>query len=136
VDRFAGHRLGGLAELDDADGLRRAARAVKAQVLADLPDLLERFADQVLARGGHVCWAPTAEDARRYVAGVVEAAGATRVAKSKSMATEEIELNAALEAAGAEVVETDLGEWIVQLAGEAPSHIIAPALHRDRHQIK
>ncbi len=140
VDRFASHRTTGLAELDSelggSDGLRRAARAAKQQVLADLPDLLERFADQVLARGGHVCWAPTADDARRYIVGVVEAAGATRVAKSKSMATEEIDLNPALEAAGKQVVETDLGEWIIQLAGETPSHIIAPALHRDRHQIR
>jgi L-lactate dehydrogenase complex protein LldF len=135
VDRFATHRVEGLAELEDADGLRSAARAAKQQVLADLPGLLERFADQVLARGGHVCWAPTAADARRYVTGVVRDHGATRVAKSKSMATEEIELNAELEAAGAEVVETDLGEWIIQLADETPSHIIAPALHRDRHQI-
>lgn len=136
VDRFAGHRLTGLAELDDADQLRRAARAAKQQVLADLPALLERFADRVLDLGGHVCWAPTAADARRYVVQVVEAAGATRVAKSKSMATEEIDLNPALAAAGARVVETDLGEWIIQLAGETPSHIIAPALHKDRHQIK
>jgi L-lactate dehydrogenase complex protein LldF len=136
VDRFASHRRAGLAELDDADGLRVAARAAKQQVLADLPNLLETFADRVLARGGNVCWAPSAEDARRYVVGVVEAAGASRVAKSKSMATEEIDLNPALEAAGTEVVETDLGEWIIQLAGETPSHIIAPALHKDRHQIK
>jgi L-lactate dehydrogenase complex protein LldF len=135
VDRFATHRREGLDELEDADGLRRAARAVKQQVLADLPGLLERFADQVLARGGHVCWAPTAEDARSYVVDVVERHRATRVAKSKSMATEEIDLNAALESAGAQVVETDLGEWIIQLADETPSHIIAPALHRDRHQI-
>ena len=109
---------------------------MKQQVLADLPALLEQFADRVTAMGGNVCWAPTAEDARRYVVDVVRAAGATRVAKSKSMATEEIDLNPALEAAGAEVVETDLGEWIIQLAGETPSHIIAPALHKDRHQIK
>jgi L-lactate dehydrogenase complex protein LldF len=135
VDRFATHRTEGLAELDDADGLRRAARAVKQQVLAGLPGLLERFADEVLARGGNVCWAPTADDARGYVVDVVRRHGATRVAKSKSMATEEIDLNSALEATGAEVVETDLGEWIIQLAGETPSHIIAPALHRDRHQI-
>jgi L-lactate dehydrogenase complex protein LldF len=136
VDRFATHRREGLAELVDADGLRRDARAAKGTVLADLPALLETFADQVLARGGHVCWAPRAEDARRYIVDVVARHGATRVAKSKSMATEEIDLNTALEAAGAEVVETDLGEWIIQLAGETPSHIIAPALHRDRHQIK
>ncbi|HET6951917.1 MAG TPA: LUD domain-containing protein, partial [Acidimicrobiales bacterium] len=140
VDRFASHRATGLAELESelggADGLRSAARAAKQQVLADLPNLLERFADQVLARGGYVCWAPRAEDARRYIVDVVGRHGATRVAKSKSMATEEIDLNPALEAAGAEVTETDLGEWIIQLAGETPSHIIAPALHRDRHQIK
>ncbi|MFO7279614.1 MAG: LutB/LldF family L-lactate oxidation iron-sulfur protein [Thermoanaerobacterales bacterium] len=141
VDRFASHRLRGLAELDDGQGggpdaLRRAARAVKADVLARLPDLLEQFADRVLDLGGHVCWAPTAADARRYVVEVVRSTGARRVAKSKSMATEEIDLNPALEAAGAEVVETDLGEWIVQLAGETPSHIIAPALHKDRHQIR
>jgi L-lactate dehydrogenase complex protein LldF len=136
VDRFSHHRTAGLAELDDAEGLRRAARAAKQQVLARLPELLEQFADQVLARGGDVCWAPTAEDARRYIVDVVAAAGATRVAKSKSMATEEIDLNPALEAAGAQVVETDLGEWIIQLAGETPSHIIAPAMHKDRHQIK
>jgi L-lactate dehydrogenase complex protein LldF len=135
VDRFATHRGEGLAELEDPDGLRSAARAVKQQVLADLPGLLERFADQVLARGGHVCWAPTAQEARSYVVDVVRRHGATRVAKSKSMATEEIDLNAALESAGAQVVETDLGEWIIQLADETPSHIIAPALHRDRHQI-
>ena len=136
VDRFGSHRLAGLGELDDADGLRGAARAVKQQVLADLPALLDRFADQVVARGGNVWWAPTAADARRHVVDIVRAAGATRVAKSKSMATEEIDLNPALEAEGAEVVETDLGEWIIQLAGETPSHIIAPALHKDRHQIK
>ncbi|HEX5366691.1 MAG TPA: LutB/LldF family L-lactate oxidation iron-sulfur protein [Acidimicrobiales bacterium] len=136
VDRFATHRQERLAELDGPDDLRRAARAVKQQVVADLPDLLERFADRVLAAGGHVCWAATAGDARRYVVDVVDRAGAARVAKSKSMVSEEIDLNPALEAAGVEVVETDLGEWIVQLAHEAPSHIIAPALHRDRHQIK
>ena len=135
VDRFATHRLEGLGELEDPDGLRRAARAVKQQVLADLPGLLERFADEVLARGGHVCWAPSANEARGYVVDVVRRHGATRVAKSKSMATEEIDLNTALESAGAQVVETDLGEWIIQLADETPSHIIAPALHRDRHQI-
>lgn len=136
VDRFASHRVHALAELEDADGLRAAARAVRQRVLADLPALLERFADRVLDAGGHVCWAATATDARHYIAEVVARHGATRVAKSKSMATEEIALNAALEQAGAQVVETDLGEWIIQLADETPSHIIAPALHRDRHQIR
>src|SRR5690606_8320857 len=120
VDRFASHRVHALAELEDADGLRAAARAVRQRVLADLPALLERFADRVLDAGGHVCWAATATDARHYIAEVVARHGATRVAKSKSMATEEIALNAALEQAGAQVVETDLGEWIIQLADETP----------------
>ncbi len=135
VDRFATSRVTGLAELGDAEGMRVAARAVKADVLARLPELLERFADAVLASGGHVCWAPTADDANRYISSVAIAAGAGTVVKSKSMATEEIGLNAALEAAGCTVVETDLGEWIIQLAEETPSHIIAPALHRDRYSI-
>jgi L-lactate dehydrogenase complex protein LldF len=135
VDRFATHRGHGLAELDDSDGLRRAARAVKGDVLARLPELLERFADNVIALGGNVCWAPTAADANSYIAGVARRIRADTVVKSKSMATEETGLNEALAAAGCRVVETDLGEWIIQLADETPSHIIAPAMHRDRHSI-
>lgn len=135
VDRFVAKRAEGMAGLEDPDGLRRAARAVKADVLARLPDLLEQFADRVLAAGGEVCWAPTAADATAYVTEVARRAGG-RVVKSKSMATEEIGLNGALEAAGCEVVETDLGEWVIQLAGETPSHIIIPALHRDRYTIR
>ncbi len=133
VDRFVAKRAEGLAGLEDPDGLRRAARAVKADVLARLPDLLEQFADKVLDSGGHVCWAPTAAEANRYV---TEVAAGGRVVKSKSMATEEIGLNEALIGAGCEVVETDLGEWVIQLAEERPSHIIIPALHRDRHTIR
>src|SRR5690606_4149492 len=78
-------------------------------------------------------WAPDAAAARAAVAGI---AAGKRVVKSKSMVTEEVGLAAALEEAGSHVVETDLGEWIVQLAEEPPSHIIAPALHHDRHTIK
>jgi L-lactate dehydrogenase complex protein LldF len=136
VDRFASHRTEALAELEDADKLRRAARGVRQEILADLPALLERFADHALARGAHICWASTADDARDYIGNLVRAQGAKRVVKSKSMVTEELDLNMALEAQGVEVVETDLGEWIVQLAEETPSHIIAPALHRDRHQVQ
>ena len=135
VDRFVSHRALAFEGLEDGDELRRAARAVKADVLARLPDLLEQFADNVLAAGGQVHWAPTAEDAREHISRIAVTAGG-RVVKSKSMATEEIGLNEALTDAGCEVVETDLGEWIIQLAGEAPSHIIIPALHRDRHTIR
>ncbi|MCU1452182.1 MAG: amino acid dehydrogenase, partial [Acidimicrobiales bacterium] len=132
VDRFAGHRVEGLADLVDADGLRRVARSVKAQILADLPAQLSLLAERAEAGGTRVHWAASADDANRIIGDL--AAGA-RVVKSKSMATEEIGLNEALEARGCRVVETDLGEWIIQLAGETPSHIIAPALHHDRHSI-
>ena len=135
VDRFTAKRSRGLAGLADVDALRTAARAMKAEVLADLPALLERLADQVLDRGGHVCWARTAEDANRYVAELAGRQGVATVAKSKSMATEETGLTEALEEEGHRVVETDLGEWIIQLARETPSHIIAPALHRNRYSI-
>lgn len=135
TDRFSTGRVAALAELDDADGLRLAARAAKAEVLADLPAVLERLADRLVERGVHVCWACDAAEANAYIAGVAKSHGARVVVKSKSMASEETGLNAALEATGARVVETDLGEWIIQLAGEAPSHIIVPAIHRDRNQI-
>lgn len=135
VDRFAGHRLDGLGELVDPDGLRHAARANRQAVLADLPALAERFAANVEAAGGHVHWAATAESARAYVQEVCRSHDARVVVKSKSMATEEIGLNEALEGDGLEVVETDLGEWIIQLAEQAPSHIIAPAIHHDRVSI-
>jgi L-lactate dehydrogenase complex protein LldF len=135
VDRFARGRQVALAELEDADGLRTAARKVRAEILADLPAVLERMADNVVGNGGHVCWADTAADANAYIASVARRVGARTIVKSKSMATEEIELNAALEAEGCRVVETDLGEWIIQLARETPSHIIAPAVHHDRYSV-
>jgi L-lactate dehydrogenase complex protein LldF len=135
VDRFASHRVTALHGIDDADGLRRAARSIKAEILSDLPGVLERLADEVLARGGHVHWADDAAAANGVVAGIARRTGARTVVKSKSMATEETALNTALEAVGCRVVETDLGEWIVQLAEQTPSHIIAPALHHDRHSI-
>ena len=135
VDRFAGGRVTALAGLHDADGLRSAARAVRADVIDHWADILEELADNVLARGGHVCWAADAAEARSYVVDVASRIGARTVVKSKSMVTEEISLNEALEAGGCRVTETDLGEWIIQLAAEHPSHILVPAVHRDRHQI-
>lgn len=143
VERFASHRVSALATLEDPDALRTAARRVRADVLERLPDVLARFADAVIANGGHVHWAADAADANAYVAGVAARLAAAapsgapvRVVKGKSMASEETALNDALEAAGCRVVETDLGEWIIQLAGHTPSHIIAPAVHLDRFQVK
>jgi L-lactate dehydrogenase complex protein LldF len=119
----------------DGDGLRDAAEAVRAHTLANLDTYLERFADRAQARGTKVFFAADGAEALDYVRGVVRQAGARVVAKGKSMASEEIGLGHALEADGLEVVETDLGEYIVQIAGEAPSHITAPAVHHDRAEI-
>jgi L-lactate dehydrogenase complex protein LldF len=135
ADRFASHRVATFDRLHDPEGLRRAARGVRGEVLAQWAEVLEQLADNVLATGGHVCWAADGAAANRYIAEVAARIGARTAVKSKSMATEETGLNEALAAAGCEVVETDLGEWIIQLAGEHPSHIIAPAVHRNRDQI-
>ena len=101
-----------------------------------LPDVLARFADNVVAAGGHVHWAVDAADANAYITGLARERGVRSVVKGKSMATEETALNDALEAEGIDVVETDLGEWIIQLAHQTPSHIIAPAVHLDRYQVR
>ena len=136
VGRFADGRIAALGTLHDADGLRAAARRIRHDVLADLPTVLERFADNAIAAGVHVHWAPDAAEANAYVVAVAQRIGARTVVKGKSMATEETGLNHALEAIGCHVVETDLGEWIIQLADQTPSHIIAPAVHLDRYQVR
>jgi len=136
VNRFAVGRVDTLATLEDPAELRAAARRVRHDVLADLPRIIERFADTAAALGVHVHWALDADEANACIAAIIHECGARTIVKGKSMATEETGLNAVLEAAGAEVVETDLGEWIIQLAGQTPSHIIAPAVHLDRNQIR
>ena len=145
VDIFATRKAGAMAQVGvrngdgtvgDADELRRAARAMRARTIERLPQLLEQFADNLLAMGVHVHWANDARAANDAILGIARSIGARTVVKGKSMATEETALNADLEAAGCEVVETDLGEWIIQLDHDTPSHIIAPAVHLDRHDIK
>ncbi len=129
----------GYGGLNNTDELRDAARAMRAEIVADLPRILSTLADNVEAAGGTVHWAIDAREANSIVGHLVQQAAkpgaAPLVVKSKSMLTEEIGLNEALEASGAEVVETDLGEWIIQLAGQTPSHIIAPAIHLTRHDV-
>jgi L-lactate dehydrogenase complex protein LldF len=133
--RFISNRAGALAALTDFEDLRERARALRAGALANLDVLLGRLADNVERRGGNVCWAETGEDACRYIIDLAKRRGVELVVKSKSMASEEIHLNHALEEARLEVVETDLGEYIIQLAGETPSHIIAPSIHKTREQV-
>ncbi|EMA68147.1 4Fe-4S binding protein [Halorubrum aidingense JCM 13560] len=122
--------------LDDYEALKSEARDIKEDAIARLPELIERVTETVEANGGTVYLADDAADANRYVTELAaEERDADRLIKSKSMTSEEIEVNEALEAEGVEVVETDLGEWVLQLADEAPSHIVAPAIHKSREAI-
>jgi L-lactate dehydrogenase complex protein LldF len=125
-----------VGELPDWAELRAAGAALKDQVLANLDGYLVQLEEQVTARGGVVHWAGDANEANRIVAGLVEAAGAREVVKVKSMATQEIGLNEALAAAGIAAWETDLAELIVQLGHDSPSHILVPAIHRNRAEIR
>ncbi|HET8739498.1 MAG TPA: LutB/LldF family L-lactate oxidation iron-sulfur protein [Acidimicrobiia bacterium] len=124
-----------VAEFGLMEDLRDRARVIRLHALENLDRLLARFSDQLEAAGGQVHWAGDAAEAREIVAGILETSGARLVAKSKSMVSEEIELNAHLEPLGHEVVETDLGEFIAQLAGDVPSHIIAPVMHMTREDV-
>ncbi len=111
------------------------ARAARLRALSRLPELLEQLEAKATAAGTRVHWAADASEARAIVAGIAKGAGARVIVKGKSMITEEIALNPALEETGAEVWETDLGEFIIQLAGERPSHIIAPCIHKSRQDV-
>ncbi|WP_440988677.1 LUD domain-containing protein [Haloarchaeobius baliensis] len=117
------------------DGARDEARAIKEAAIADLPELIEQLRESVEANGGTVYVADDAADANRYVTELCADQGAETLVKSKSMTTEELDLNDALEAAGVDTYETDLGEFVIQLADETPSHIVGPALHKSREQI-
>ncbi|MFZ5824742.1 MAG: LutB/LldF family L-lactate oxidation iron-sulfur protein [Bacillota bacterium] len=117
------------------DTLRDQARDAKNRALNDHAAYLAQFTRALQERGGQAHFAATGADAVAHVLAIARRHGAQRVVKTKSMATEEIGLTHALEAAGIEAVETDLGEYIVQLAGEAPSHIVGPAIHMSRHDV-
>ncbi|WP_088997577.1 LutB/LldF family L-lactate oxidation iron-sulfur protein [Micromonospora echinaurantiaca] len=125
-----------IGELPDWEQLRAAGSAIKADVLARLPELLEQLEAAVTAAGGTVHWAADAVEANRIVTDLVAATGSDRIIKVKSMATQEIGLNEALAAAGITAVETDLAELIVQLGEDRPSHILVPAIHRNRAEIR
>jgi L-lactate dehydrogenase complex protein LldF len=128
-------RTAALANLAGADDWRDRARAIRADTLAHLDRYLEQFIAAVEARGGHVHYAQRAQDATDYVCRLAQARGVKVAVKSKSMISEEIELNHHLEAAGIKVVETDLGEFVVQVANDRPSHIVAPIIHKSREDV-
>ena len=123
-------------KLPEFDALRDSARDIKNHTLAHLDLYLEAYEAKVLAAGGHVHYAETAEDARRIILDLCKSFGAKTVTKGKSMVAEEIGLNDHLEANGIAPIETDLGEYIIQLRHEMPSHIIAPAVHLTKAQIE
>jgi L-lactate utilization protein LutB len=129
-------RAAAVAEVPDWQELRAAGAAIKDEVLAHLDRYLLQLEEQVTARGGTVHWAGDANEANRIVTGLIRATGQRHVVKVKSMATQEIGLNEALAAAGIEATETDLAELIVQLGHDRPSHILVPAIHRNRNQIR
>jgi L-lactate dehydrogenase complex protein LldF len=132
---FGTRRKAAIATVPDWEASREAARSIKSEVLGKLDKYLIAFADNAEANGAKIHWAVDAKEACSIVTGLVKERGAEMVVKSKSMLTEEIHLNAALEAEGIEPIETDLGEWIIQLAGETPSHIVVPAIHKTKAQI-
>ena len=117
------------------EALRKAGAAIRREALDRLPELLEQLERRLTARGVKVHWAEDAAEATRIVTTIAKAAGARTAVKGKSMTAEEVDLNRALERAGITPIETDLGEYIIQLAGEPPSHITAPALHKNRREI-
>ncbi len=132
---FGERRREAAASLPDWEALRTQARAIKDETLLHLDRYLEEFERNAESCGAKVHWARDAADANSIICRLAQGHKARIVVKSKSMTTEETHLNNALEAAGMQVVETDLGEYIIQLAEETPSHIIAPAIHKTKGQV-
>ncbi len=124
-----------MAELNDVPQLQRIGNAIKQSALARLPELLEQLEKHLTRRGVAVHWAETTEEANRIVLEIARRRGVTRVVKGKSMVSEEMELNRFLGEHGIEALEADLGEFIVQLAGQTPVHIVVPAIHMNRMEI-
>ena len=134
--KFVDGRARAITELDDFEGTRDAGRDIRHRVLADLDLWLERFERQATATGATVLWAKDGAEVCRHVIDIARRHGVKKAIKSKSMLSEESGLNQALEAAGVHPVETDLGEYILQIAdNEPPSHIIAPVMHKGLEEV-
>lgn len=132
---FVDARARAVQELSNFEEIREAAAQIRERALANLDLYLEAFEKNATARGAQVHWAATHEDVARIVCEIARSHGVRKAVKSKSMVSEECNLNGALEAAGVEVIETDLGEYILQLAREPPSHIVAPVVHKNKDEI-
>lgn len=136
TDKFVGGRAQAILDLDDYEGTRTAAAAMRQRALDELEIWLEIFEERAVASGATVLYAQTVEEACRMVVEIGKRHGVTKAIKTKSMVTEEMALNAALEQAGITPIETDLGEYILQINNnEAPSHIVAPVVHKDKEEI-
>jgi L-lactate dehydrogenase complex protein LldF len=133
--RLFTHRLNSIPGVPGFERLRDAGREVKRHTIENLDYYLAQFAASVERNGGKMHWASTADEVCRIVVDIVKQAGAREVVKAKTMVGEEVELNHALEAAGIRAIETDLGEFIIQLAGERPAHIVGPAMHKTRQDV-
>src|SRR4051794_15847191 len=124
-------------ELGNWEDWRSHGEEIRQHVLEHLDYYLEQLSENVAKRGGHVFFAQTKEEANDYIRGIVQQKKAKKIVKSKSMVTEEISLNAVLEKEGCQVIETDLGEYILQVDDhDPPSHIVVPALHKNKEQIR
>ena len=132
---FGERRTLAIASVENWEDLREKARSIKDETLLHLDVYLEKFTYNAEKAGAKIHWARDGKEACAIILDLINERNASKVVKSKSMATEEIHLNHALETAGINPIETDLGEWIIQLAGETPSHIVVPAIHKTKGQI-
>ncbi|MGB5422392.1 MAG: LUD domain-containing protein, partial [Desulfobacterales bacterium] len=135
MDGLKAKRLNVFADDDELQRLRILCNAIKKRALSRLPQLLEQLEEKCAQNGIQVHWAETTDAACRIVLDIMKQHGASRLLKGKSMVSEEMHLNQYLQKNGIEAIETDLGEFIIQLDGEPPSHIIVPAVHKNKDQI-
>ena len=135
MDMLMGKRQALFPDAQELDALRNRGMAIRANALTQLPELLEQLEQRCLENGIQVHWAETVEEGNRIVHQILQEHGVQRLVKGKSMVSEEMGLNPYLEARGIECLESDLGEFIIQLAGETPSHIVMPALHKSKQEI-
>jgi len=135
MDFLQAKRRAQFTDQDELQGLRELGASIRRHSLANLPQLLEQLEANLIANGVQVHWAQTPDEANAIALQIARRVDAKRIIKGKSMVSEEIGFNHAMEAAGIEAFESDMGEYIVQLAGEAPSHIIMPAIHKTKQEI-